>query len=253
MLQNIISLFYLIWYLLKNPHKINFLNSIKKNINQETAPIFSNNFNLNTYFPISEPFDGKDQELKSTITKVIKNFQPFRIIETGTHTGNTTRFFAKFNIQIETIEISRFFYLLSRNRLIENYKNINFYLGNSSEVIKQFNDFHIKTFVFIDAHGYEYSLPVIEELSHLSKFEEIIILIDDFKDELNPNTSFSVYKNGASLSYDYLKNYLDGFNLYFRKPKTNSSNRDRGIVILSKKHYEFFNDVNLELFKSRVI
>ena len=65
MLQNIISLFYLIWYLVKNPHKINFLNSIKKNINQETAPIFSNNFNLNTYFPISEPFDGKDQELKN--------------------------------------------------------------------------------------------------------------------------------------------------------------------------------------------
>jgi hypothetical protein len=70
----------------------------------------------------------------------IINSSPFEkkeftiFVETGTHYGNTLKNVLSFFKEIHTIELSKKFYDRAIN-IFNEYKNIKFYLGDSSELL----------------------------------------------------------------------------------------------------------------------
>ena len=120
------------------------------------------------------------------------NFSSGAWIETGTYKGETTEFLSTICERVYSIEAQEALYHSAKKRL--SYKNnIHLVLGTSEECLENVinsikND---KVSFWLDAHfskggTFEGSkhCPVLEELDvikkHLSKFNEINILIDDF-------------------------------------------------------------------------
>jgi hypothetical protein len=75
-----------------------------------------------------------------------------------------------------------------------------------------------KTVFWLDAHG-EFNgrifWPLRDEINHIkSNFDDYYILIDDFKNPFDPNFCFDTV-NGVHCGLDYIRDLLDGHNLYF--------------------------------------
>jgi hypothetical protein len=127
------------------------------------------------YFIQQSPFDDK----------IFKVF-----VETGTHYGNTVINMSKSFNEIHTIELSESFYLRAKNKFI-NDKNINLYLGDSSQVLPEIiKKIHNRTIFFLDGHYSsgdtaqgDKDCPLIEELKSIYDYflYESIIIIDDFR------------------------------------------------------------------------
>ncbi len=141
--------------------------------------------------------------------------------ETGTYEGWLTRLASEFGFKkIITIEIIPELFEISKSLSTE-YKNIDFYLGSSPEIMKkilpQFS--HENITFWLDAHpsGYfnEKTWPVFEELSAIKNYcsrNNHTILIDDirlFKPEdiektkslvleINPNYNITFLEGGST-------------------------------------------------------
>ena len=155
------------------------------------------------------------------------------IVETGT-LGNTTEFLAKFSFaRVVSYEISKFLFLIARNRLFK-YSNCELILKDSTEGILQNKNFSEKTFFYLDAHGYDFKLPLEKELNHIKKFDNFVILIDDFKVENNNKWKYDSY-DGFELSLDNLNIDLTNLNIYFPNYDISLDGRQKGFVIISNK------------------
>jgi len=123
------------------------------------------------------PFNGQKIRRKM-IDEVILKLKPSMIVETGTYLGNTLDYFLKFNIPTYSVEVNEKFYYVAKSRFLEN-KNLNLVLGDSASFLKELKNYEDTILVYLDAHWYE-DLPLNHELKILSKFQNVVILIDDF-------------------------------------------------------------------------
>ena len=209
----------------------NFRNLLIKNPNEFFQTEEQLNKLIKFHFSEHNPFNG--QKVRTEIVQdIISNEKFDKIIETGTHLGNTTKFLSNFAIPIETIEVNKYYFELSKLRFNEvtNVKVIN---ADSAEYLKNL-DKNLRYFIYLDAHWYS-ELPLASELEILSNIKNQIILIDDFK------------YNEIELSLKDIK-IPEQFKIFF--PKYNpikEENTGRGYIFLtsSETYYQKLSEIEL--------
>ena len=218
---------------------------INGSLSGDTEDLLDNLFNLSNsrlkQAMFNKPFN--DQKTRKEIVKeILESIQFDKIIETGTLLGNTTEFFQKFNIPVLSIEISEFYFLVSKIRFIDK-ENVSLINSNSSDYFNKLTSSEEKIFFYLDAHSQEH-IPLMNELSKCLEFKNSIILIDDFKVPENKSFGYDVYK-GKELS---LKNYeiLKNYDLYFPNYNPDRDNGSRGYVIvdISGENKNVFLNIN---------
>ena len=98
---------------------------INGSLSGDTEDLLDNLFNLSNsrlkQAMFNKPFN--DQITRKEIVKdILESIQFDKIIETGTLLGNTTEFFQKFNIPVVSIEISEFYFLVSKITSIQDLR-----------------------------------------------------------------------------------------------------------------------------------
>ena len=187
---------------LKNIFKIlNFLlfskkNSVRNILIKYPEIVFNNSSDdkdeiLRGYFS-DLPLNGQKIR-KKLVSQIINEFKPNKLIETGTYLGNTLEFLLTFNIPTYSVEINEKYYLIAKSRFI-NQKNLNLILDSSITFLSNLSNIEDDVFVYLDSHWYE-DLPLEQELDILSKFQEIIVLIDDFKVPQSNDWNYDSYGN----------------------------------------------------------
>ena len=195
--------------------------------------------------------------VQKEVERIIKKLDINYVIETGTSTGATTKWFAERVKNVSTVEVIEHTY----KDCLQQYKhltNINFYLGSSDsllgEMIKDMNTDETILF-YLDAHWYD-NWPLLKELEIIGnlKNNNAIVIIDDFKVP-NRNKDYDSYeKHECSLEYiQYLipKIYSENPFIYFNDKHesssaattTNGGFSDRG------KLYMFPNNLKNELLE----
>jgi len=228
MLKKILSFIFVLRFVLFE--KNNWMRKILLN-KKSLQNLSSLDLNEDFYFSLKDirniPFNG-DNVRTNIVKKILHAFLPKKIIETGTWVGNTTYFFSKFNFEVYSIEANKSFYALSILRFLKR-ENVHIINGSSNNVIKDFKNFKDNIFVYLDAHWEDF-VPLDDELNHLKNFDEIIVLIDDFKVEQIPEWKYDKYSD-IELSLDHFP-ILKKFDLFF--PSYRPSGNYSGFIFASK-------------------
>lgn len=240
MIQKIKQLLWLNKFLIFN--KNNWLRNYMLNT-KKFEKLSKGNLYGDTEDLIDNLFTLSDSRLKQAITNIPFNNQKTRteiidsifnneqfdeIIETGTLLGNTTEYFANKNIPVTSVEISELYFLISKARFLDK-KKVNLINSDSSKFLSNLNPSKRKIFFYLDAHSQDF-IPLQEEISHCLKFENSIILIDDFKVPENDTFGYDTYGN-IELSienYDQLLNH----DLYFPNYDAKIDFNSRGYVFI---------------------
>ena len=152
-----------------------------------------------------KPFNGQ-QGRRELVSRLIEDFQPDLILETGTFLGHTTEFLAKTDAEVHTVEFKRSFHHAARFRMGRHHDNVTQHHGDSSEKVVEILDAvsPSRTFAYLDAHWWGPN-PLAEELDALfTASPESLIVIDDFRVDEDPGYAYD-YANGEALSLDLLK------------------------------------------------
>lgn len=150
---------------------------------------------------------------KEIVTEVLTKMTPQSIVETGTHTGNTTGYFSKFAKRVYSSDSSPVYMWSAQNRL-RKMNNIEFFIGDSRDFLKSLIEKKTltpePTFFYLDAHWHD-DLPLYEEIKIIAenwKSGEWIILIDDFCVPGDSGYKYASYGPTKTLHYDYIKDLV---------------------------------------------
>lgn len=175
--------------------------------------------------------------------KSIKDYEDTYInfIETGTFQGGTITKMEPHFKNLYTIEIKKEFYTNCKNRYTGN--KINFYLGDSSEVLKNILPFvEGKSIIFLDGHWSagdtgkgNKDCPLYEELENIISFhkESCLIIVDDVRlFGMGPNKGNEVC-NWEDINRERILQIVDKRlkDFYFLPSELNQE--DRMIILLS--------------------
>tara|TARA_B100001248_G_C27359774_1_gene445801 strand:- start:681 stop:1463 length:783 start_codon:yes stop_codon:yes gene_type:complete len=240
MINKIIRFIKIIQFLLFNKNnwlrnyiidKEKFKNLSSGILSNDLENLIDNLFNLSNsrlqQAATGKPFNNQNTRT-DIITNFLKEYKPDEIFETGTLLGNTTEFFGKFDAKVTSVEISELYFLISKIRFIDK-KNIKIIKGNSSDVLLNIIPNNKRIFFYLDAHS-QSSLPLKKEIHHCLKFENSVILIDDFKVPKNDSFGYDTYNN-LDLSLENYNEIIDK-DLYFPNYKTDKDVGNRGYVII---------------------
>jgi len=181
-------------------------------------------------------FNG--QEFRRKIFNEICDRCDFKlIVETGTFRGNTTLYMSRVGIPIMSVEYDLRIYgyastRFALNSAIATFKNDSrtFLKSLSSDASVAKKD----VFFYLDAHWSD-DLPLAEELKIIfSKWENPVIMIDDFK---VPGTGYEYddYGEGKALTLEYVRNALGDLDISVFFPavdETKETGFRRGCVVL---------------------
>lgn len=192
------------------------------------------------------PLGLNGQLSKKYIFDDLFNFYNFDfLIETGTYTGLTTKYFAHNypKLKIFTIELDRYSFLAACSRL-KDFKNVFAFHGSSVEhlprIIKK-NSIQLpeKTNLwYLDAHWNDYC-PLQDEVRLIMSLEsKNIIVIDDFNVPLDEGYSYDIYTSKNKrliLDYNLISNHIgDSSYIYWPTlPSSNDTGSKRGTVVIS--------------------
>jgi len=161
--------------------------------------------------------------------------QPVAIVETGTHIGNTSQYFATKEVPLYGIELNEILHAIAAIRL-NHLPHVEMIQGNSVDVLKarQFGDGRGVVFFYLDAHWYN-NLPLNEEMLLVTRdYRRFVAMIDDFHVHDDPDYGFDVYPGIGSLSLPYVRNAIkEEFGYYY--PACRGADEDsfrRGAIII---------------------
>ncbi len=148
-------------------------------------------------------FNG-DTIAEERVVQILANQGIRTVVETGTRTGDTTRFFSSYCKNVVTIEVNKVRFDSLRLEDLDNVKAIQ---GSSPLIMRRIIPELEKPLLFyLDAHNYEY-WPLLDELAVIAQAKlKPIIIIHDCK---VPDTDlgFDSY-GGQDLEFSYVKNGL---------------------------------------------
>ena len=146
---------------------------------------------------MNDPFNGQALRLK-TVRSLIADFEPDGFIETGTFIGSTTRFFSGNGVPVFTCEMKRAFWLVARMRLGWR-TDVAILRCDSRAMLESLTrkGTVMRPLLYLDAHWWSY-FPLAAELDViLSAWEEVIVLIDDFRVPGDEGYAYDVYAGQA--------------------------------------------------------
>jgi hypothetical protein len=162
------------------------------------------------------------------------------IIETGTHVGTTTEYFAETGLPVISIEGNPRRYGFAKARL-RRFRNVSLRLGDSRPHLSRIvaglgaDNREKPLFFYLDAH-WKHGLPLAGELEIiLESCAQPTIMIDDFEVADDPGYGFDDYGEGKALVRDYIEPFIVRHNLSLFYPAASSSQetgRKRGSVVL---------------------
>jgi len=187
------------------------------------------------------PFNG--QTCRRQIFDALKSQNFAAIIETGTHLGATTQYFAETGLPLISVEghPRRYGYVKMRFRRL---RNVSLRLGDSR--------YHLRNilaelgpelcqkplFFYLDAHWYN-DLPLAGELSIILKAcVQPTIMIDDFQVIDDPGYGFDDYGEDKALIRAYIEPFIVRNNLclfYPAAPSSDETGAKRGCAVLVRE------------------
>lgn len=183
------------------------------------------------------PLNG-DINLQNIIKELVSINNIEVIIETGTHRGWSTGFFAKIAKQVITTEINPEWLAIAKENLKDN-SNIEFVLGDSATVLKDIlaKFGNKKVLLFLDSH-FNNDLSLDRELA-LIKESDILpyILIHDFKVPNRQDLGYDTW-DGHEYSIESFINVIEniyhknGIKGYQYKYNQESDIGQRGCIIV---------------------
>jgi hypothetical protein len=161
-----------------------------------------------------------------------------RFVETGTYVGNTTEYFAKFNLPVITAESDPMHAEIAAERL-RPLQNVQLRAYDSVRMLKELAQAPIDrvapTLCYLDAHWHEY-LPLRDELEIVfGHFANAVVLIDDFQVPDDPGYGFDNYGPGKTLNLEYLRAAkTPPLAIYFPStPSAQETGAKRGCVVVT--------------------
>jgi hypothetical protein len=161
------------------------------------------------------------------------------IVETGTYTGATTKFFAESELPVYSAESSPRYFAYAK-RALRKRSNVRLFLGDSRSFLKDLlRDPSVpksNVFFYLDAHWYA-DLPLREELDVIfSHWKEATVMIDDFQVPSDAGYQYDDYGPDKALTLSYIDpvSHL-GFRSFFPvMPASEEKFLKRGWVVLAK-------------------
>lgn len=168
------------------------------------------------------------------------------IVETGTYLGQSTIDFVKLGVPVHTTEIRQEYQDKAKGRLAES-KNVNFYLGDSAELLSKRilpSIQNVNAILFLDAHWYgdnilERELKVLSDF-YSGKKNKPVLALHDFKVPGRPEFGFDGY-NGRDFEWSWVKPYMDKlygagkYNFFYNKELCKTATHNRGCLFIEPK------------------
>jgi hypothetical protein len=200
---------------------------------------FGSNIQGSAYW-LNDAVTLNDQDRrKEVFSEIISALKPDGIIETGTNLGFSTGYFAaKTGLPVFSCEIDPMRFNLSKKLLMPYFNSIQLYNNNSVNFLKEFPaDPKSVYFFYLDAHWYDF-LPLKQEIEIISaRWEEFVIMVDDFKVEGDSGYGYDDYGSVGTLTLEYIRNLVKRLSLevYFPTfPSSQETGFKRGYIILSR-------------------
>jgi hypothetical protein len=128
-----------------------------------------------------EPLNG--QALRAAaIERLIGDFEPDVLVETGTFLGFTTAHLAGYGVPVITAEIDRTFHrrALRRLRALENVEALRMDSRSAIRTVRDADRFR-RPLIYLDAHWEGLELPLAGELAEIVEaWSDAVVVIDDF-------------------------------------------------------------------------
>ena len=159
------------------------------------------------FAPLGGPMNGQTARLEIA-RSLIEKCRIEQIIETGTFRGQTTEWFAQFNLPVFSAEIQPRLASFAQRRMAAQ-KNVQIKNIDSISALQQWcvqtEIVSRRTLFYLDAHWEEF-LPLRDELDIIaSKFSQWLTIVDDFKVPFDDGYNFDDYGPGRVLDLEYLK------------------------------------------------
>jgi hypothetical protein len=182
------------------------------------------------------PFNGQCfRQLMYLDLALACNFEA--IVETGTFRGSTTRFLAQNSggAPVYSCEYGPLNFEFAKWRLRGDQNLFLFNLDSRNFIRDLKISRQARTFFYLDAH-WGADLPLREELNLIiQKFENFVVMIDDFEVPNDPEYQFDDYGPGKRLSLrDFPLHQDNGIACYFpARPSSQESGLRRGVIVLA--------------------
>lgn len=187
--------------------------------------------------PWEKPFVG-DTFVANKVAKLIKQHNIRTIIETGTHKGVTTKYFAKFGIDVHSTEIDKYRFEEAQ-KFLAKHKNVNLHLGDSIKTMPiVLVGSNRPILFFLDAHNNKQNIyPILDELNIIAEYgcSNSVIIIHDFKVP-GKDFGFDSWNNGQ-LDWDFIKDHISKiYNGQFAKEYNEKAcGLNRGVIYITPK------------------
>lgn len=180
---------------------------------------------------------------KLLVKSLFEQFQFATVVETGTHFGATTGYFAtEYGVPVHTCEVTPR-YARVASHLLRELPDVHVHELDSRALIRELvadgQALSLPTFFYLDAHWRE-DLPLAEELDLVaSNWTEWVALVDDFQVPHDAGYGFDDYGNGLRLTLDYVAPVLQRHRLrafFPARPSSEETGARRGCVVIGAPH-----------------
>lgn len=179
--------------------------------------------------PVSSRFQFQDVGfhgdlyLLEIVDKLIAKCEVEVFVETGTNIGSTLAYAAKTypKMRCYSCEPSEDAFSFSLNNTLD-YPNAKVFHMTSqqfiTDVLEELNLFERNVLFWLDAHGYGFEWPLLEEVAYITgRFSKGLLLIDDFKVPGKEHFGYDQYQN-QECSFEYIEGAISpdrGYQLYY--------------------------------------
>ena len=180
-----------------------------------------------------EAFNGQRYRARA-IDRLIAEFEPDTLIETGTHHGFTTRHLATQGLPVFTIELDPGHKILARRRL-RGLSNVTLVHGDSAEALAWIATAPRvrRPMLYLDAHS-DSDLPLDDELRvSFAAWPDLAVVIDDFRVDGDPSYRHWTYR-GTPLALEHLSLPDDVLAAFPAEPGSSETGSQKGAVYIGR-------------------
>lgn len=162
---------------------------------------------------------NSQQQRGKAVKKIIADFDPHAVVETGCYLGAGTKFFLNNSTApIYTCEINGHYANFSQARF-KKESRVNIYSASSVDFLKKISDpvlsNEAKIFFYLDAHWAQ-ELPLKEEIQIiLKRWRNSLMLIDDFAVPNDAGYGYDSYGESNVLNASYLQNIHKDLRVFY--------------------------------------